>query len=224
MRAILLAPALLSALALALPAQDAAAQMGTPSMVRPQTQPAPRVGPAPALPGLAARRAPAPITGDAATALSPNDALFDAINRGDLSAARDAVGRGANLGARNALGLTPLDAAVDQGRHEIAFYLLSTRDLARAPAPPPPGAAGLSGPPPSAVAANPARREPSAAARAAAATLAGAASQPAVPSRARLWADDGGAARPEIGFLGFDAGRPAGAAPPAGPARRPGRS
>ncbi|WP_372623469.1 ankyrin repeat domain-containing protein [Falsiroseomonas sp.] len=216
-----LAPVLLSALALA--TQDAAAQIsGSPSnSVRAPQQAAPQLGAAPALPGLAARRAPAPIAGDPATTLSPNDALFDAINRGDLPAARDAVARGANLGARNALGLTPLDAAVDQGRHEIAFYLLSTRDLTRAP-PPPPGASALSGPPPAASA--PARREPSAAARTAAAAIAGAAGQPATPATARLWANDGGTPRPGIGFLGFDAGRPEGAAPPAGSARRAGRS
>jgi len=34
-----------------------------------------------------------------------------------------------------------------------------------------------------------------------------------VAARARLFAGDGGAPRPEIGFLGFDAGRPAGAEP-----------
>ncbi|HEV7264697.1 MAG TPA: ankyrin repeat domain-containing protein [Falsiroseomonas sp.] len=211
-----LAPVLLSALALA--TQDAAAQISgsRSNSVRAPQQAAPQLGAAPALPGLSARRAPAPIAGDPAATLSPNDALFDAINRGDLTAARDAVARGANLGARNALGLSPLDAAVDQGRHEIAFYLLSTRDLTRAPPPPPPGAGTLSGPPPAAAAA---RREPSAAAPAAA--IAGAAGQTATPATARLWTNDGGAPRPEIGFLGFDAGRPAGAEPPA--ARRGGR-
>jgi hypothetical protein len=33
---------------------------------------------------------------------------------------------------------------------------------------------------------------------------------------APLWRGDGGAPNPSIGFLGFDAGRPPGAAPPAG--------
>ncbi len=158
---------------------------------------APAPAPAPALPGLAARRPPAPIQADPTANLSPNAALFDAVNRGDLAAARDAVARGANLEARNALGLTALDAAVDQGRNEIAFYLLSARDLSRGPAPAP-APARLGGQPPA-----PALRpEPR---RTAAAAPAG----PAIPRNARLWANDGGSPRPEIGFLGFDAGRPA---------------
>ncbi len=157
--------------------------------------PAPTLAPAPALPGLAARRAPAPIQADPNANLSPNAALFDAVNRGDLAAARDAVARGANLEARNALGLTALDAAVDQGRNEIAFYLLSARDLSRGPAAAP-GPASLGAPPP---AARPEPRRSAAAAPPA----------PAVPRNARLWANDGGSPRPEIGFLGFDAGRPA---------------
>ncbi|MFZ4407054.1 MAG: hypothetical protein ACOYOH_06925 [Paracraurococcus sp.] len=38
----------------------------------------------------------------------------------------------------------------------------------------------------------------------------------------RLWAGDGGAPLPDIGFLGFDAGRPAGAvAPASAPTLRP---
>ena len=86
--------------------------------------------PPPALPGLAARRAPEPIPGDPNANLAPTAALFDAINRGDLAAARDAVARGARLEERNVLGLTPIDAAVDQGRNDILFYLLSTRGTA----------------------------------------------------------------------------------------------
>jgi hypothetical protein len=178
------------------------AQGARPQQARPQT------GPAPALPGLAARRAPAPIEADPNANLPPTAALFDAINRGDIAAARDAVARGASVDAQNQLGLTPLDAAVDQGRNEIAFYLLSARDLSRTPPPPPEprGAAALNQPPTRPVPRSPARRE-------AAAPVA--AAGPAAPGGARLWAGDGGAPRPEIGFLGFDAGRPAGAAPPA---------
>ena len=199
-------PRLLAALLLplAFAGREAAAQAGGPGMIRDQTPRSQPVGPAPALPGLAARRAPAPIPGDPAATLAPNAALFDAVARGDLTAARDAVGRGANADARNALGLTALDAAVDQGRHDIAFYLLSARDIARGPAPAPP-AAGLAGPPGAA----PARSQPRREAAPARAQPVAAAS----PSAARLWSGDGGAPRPEIGFLGFDAGRPAGAAP-----------
>jgi ankyrin repeat protein len=187
-------------------------------MVRPQQQQRPQVGPAPALPGLAARRAPAPIEADPNANLPPTAALFDAINRGDLPAAREAVSRGASLDAQNQLGLTPLDAAVDQGRNEIAFYLLSARDLSRTPPlpPEPAGTAGLNQPPARPASRSPARREVAEPAALGAAT----------PRGARLWAGDGGTARPEIGFLGFDAGRPAGATPPpeaASQARRGGR-
>jgi ankyrin repeat protein len=215
MRALRLAPLPLF-LALVLP--EAALAQG---MIRPQQQTAPTTAPAPALPGLAARRPPAPIAGDPSANLSPNAALFDAISRGDLPAARDAVSRGANLEARNQLGLTPVDAAVDQGRNEIAFFLLSARDVSRgapAAAPAAPTGAALGAPPPAPAPRSPARRE---------AVPAGtAAAPPAAPRAARLWAGDGGAPRPEIGFLGFDAGRPAGAEPPAaqpGPTRRAGR-
>lgn len=218
MRAALALPALLVALPMALAAPAALAQ----GMPRAPQQVVPQQGPAPALPGLAARRAPAPIAGDPSAVLSPNAALFDAIARGDLAAARDAVGRGANIEARNALGLTPLDAAVDQGRHEIAFYLLSARDLAGTPAPvatPAPGS--LSGPP--AGTAPRSTPAPSRAAQSAAASLAGASGRAAAPSTAPLWAGNGGAPQPAIGFLGFDAGRPPGATPPAAARARPGR-
>lgn len=60
--------------------------------------------------------------------MSPNEALFDAVNRGDLAGARDALGRGADIEARNVLGLTALDLAVDLGRNELTFLLLSLRE------------------------------------------------------------------------------------------------
>jgi len=180
-----------------------------PGMIRPQQQQAPTIGAAPALPGLAVRRAPGPAAATVdPTELSPNAALFDAIARGDLGAARDAVGRGASIGARNQLGLTPLDSAVDHGRSDIVFYLLSTRDTTRGPVISEP-ASGRPAPQPALSAPRPApQRE--------------AAPAPSVPRSAELWAGNGGAARPEAGFLGFDAGRPAGATPP--PAPRGGRS
>ncbi|HEY8611018.1 MAG TPA: ankyrin repeat domain-containing protein [Roseomonas sp.] len=208
--------------------------------------PPPSAGPAsrpppPALPGLAGRRAAEPIPAETpGINLSPNDALFDAVNRGDLGAAREAMARGADLNARNQLGLTPVDAAVDQGRNEIAFYLLSARGSSgggpiTAPTEPTPapsarrGRAGrevpaaLGGPAgtederptrPSGLLSDPPRRGASSSAA------------PAAPIRAQLFAGDGGTPRPEIGFLGFDAGRPAGAEPlpestrPTAPGRR----
>jgi hypothetical protein len=192
----------------------ALAQMAAPP--RAQTAPGPRPPP-PALPGLATRRAPEPIPGDPTQNLAPNAALFDAITRGDLAAVRDAVARGANLEARNVLGLTPVDAAVDQGRHEIAFYLLSAR-----------GASGggrsdplpdsLPSAPPSASAQPAPPAAPRAPMNVPPAVAAGMAQEAAASRSARLWAGDGGAPVPERGFLGFDAGRPAGSAPaPAAP-------
>jgi hypothetical protein len=216
-------PLLPAILLSALPAGGAMAQMSrdTPGMIPQRGQAAPQQPAAPALPGVVGRRTPAPIAAEpSAAGLSPNAALFDAINRGDLAAVRDAVGRGANLEARNGLGLTPIDAAVDQGRTDISFYLLSARDMSRSP-PLPADSADLATPPASPAARTPARVP---AAQAALSAAASAAAAPVTPRTARLWANDGGAPRPELGFLGFDAGRPAGANPPAeSAARRPGR-
>jgi hypothetical protein len=174
-----------------------------------------------ALPGLTARGTIEPIPADPNANLAPTPALFDAINRGDLYAARDAVARGADPDATNVLGLTPLDAAVDQGRNEIMFFLLSVR-----------GARPVGGPSEETRSAfrsqpavpqaptrpgRPARTPVDASSSVAAPRL----PAPALPASPRLWAGDGGAARPEIGFLGFDAGRPAGSGPAPGPAATP---
>ncbi|MBM3592653.1 MAG: ankyrin repeat domain-containing protein [Alphaproteobacteria bacterium] len=175
--------------------QPAAAQFAAPP-----GQPGARQQRPPALPGLAARRAPDPIPADESANLSPTPALFDAITRGDLAAARDAVNRGADLNGRNALGLTPTDWAVDQGRNDILFYLLSAR-----------GMAGSSGPS-NARSAAAARAEQERAERAAqqeALRLSRLGPRaPSVSIKPRLFANDGGAAQLEAGFLGFDAGRP----------------
>lgn len=229
-----LPPLLLAGTLLALLATPALAQGIGRSAPPPPGAPTVRPPP-PALPGLAGRRALEPIPSDTPSAsLSPNAALFDAITRGDLPAAREAMGRGADLNARNQLGLTPIDAAVDQGRNEIAFYLLSARGSAgsgptMAPAEPEPAPAARRGrggreAPPAPVAAEedapPARGgsplyEPPRRGAPPAAPLA---------LRPRLFAGDGGAPRPEIGFIGFDAGRPAGAEPPPEAAQRPERA
>jgi ankyrin repeat protein len=202
-RILLLAPLALTLL----PDGPAMAQFSGPP---PEAQRAAPRAPA-ALPGIAARRAPEPIPGDPNANLSPTAALFDAINRGDLPAARDAVNRGASLQERNVLGLTPIDAAVDQGRNEILFFLLSARGATR-PAPVPPEA--------SLSPAQRAARDRAAAAEAARSAQAAGGGRgprgPAPPTRPRLFANDGGAARPEAGFLGFDAGRVSGSAPARG--------
>ena len=86
------------------------------------------VAPPPAIPGAQPDADAAVIPADKVAAeLSPNDALFDAINRGDLGAAKDAVNRGAQLDAHNVLGQTPTDAAIDLSRNDITFLLLSLR-------------------------------------------------------------------------------------------------
>src|SRR5580704_12595499 len=101
------------ALAAALAATPAAAQLDGVTRAQksrmpgqaPNTTPAP----APALPGAAPRQDQA-IPSDRPTAeMSPNDLLFDAINRGDVGDAREALARGADAGARNVLGLTPVE-------------------------------------------------------------------------------------------------------------------
>jgi ankyrin repeat protein len=174
----------------------------------PQGQPGAQPPRPPALPGLAARRAPEPIPADESANLSPTPALFDAITRGDLATARDAVNRGADLNGRNALGLTPVDWAVDQGRNDILFFLLSSR-----------GMAGGSSGPGNARSAAAARAEQERAERAAREEALRLARQnaargggaPSISLKPRLFANDGGAPQLEAGFLGFDAGRPAGA-------------
>ncbi len=86
------------------------------------------VAPPPAIPGAQPDADAAVIPADKVAAeLTPNDALFDAINRGDLAAAKDAVNRGAQLDAHNVLGQTPTDAAIDLSRNDITFLLLSLR-------------------------------------------------------------------------------------------------
>ncbi|WP_149539821.1 ankyrin repeat domain-containing protein [Siccirubricoccus phaeus] len=202
---------------LALPSSEAAAQFGgNRARNRPTAAAPPERPPPPALPGLQYRNAPEAIPADPnAGDLSPNAALFDAINRGDMAAARDAVARGADIESRNVLGLTPIDSAVDQGRTEIMFYLLSIRTgLRGAPAP-------AEGPPTRATAAPPPARMPARREAAAPAT-----DRPPAPvpeaRNPRLWAGDGGAPIPAIGFLGFDAGRPA-VAPPAAASAPAGR-
>jgi hypothetical protein len=135
--------------------------------------------------------------------VSPTQLLFDAISVGNTDVVREAIARGANLNARNVLGQRPVDLAIDVGRSDIAFTLLSLMRAGEPPrAQPLPPDAGAGGRAPAAR-----RAEP-----------------PPVPARPRtpvLWANDGGAPQPEIGFLGFDASRPEGTRAPAASGRRP---
>jgi hypothetical protein len=184
-------------LVLALAPEGAQAQFGQGGAGRSAAPPpvaAPRPPP-PALPGLQGRPRTGPAPAERSPAdMNPNDALFDGIARGDIDTVRDAVQRGADLRARNALGLTPIDAAVDQGRPEITFFLLSVR-----------GGAGMAsqGPPPEALAPpGRTRREPPVRAEPAPRVAEAA---PALPRGPTLpIRTDGGEPIPAIGFLGFD--------------------
>jgi hypothetical protein len=126
--------------------------------------------------------------------LKPNEALFDAINRGDLAAAREALGRGADLTARNVLGLTPVDLSVDLGRNDITFVLLSLRGAA-----PPNAAAAGKGQAAAASAKVAAKAKP---APTPVARAAPAAAAPAPPPQ-RFVGGDPGTPVPQAGFLGF---------------------
>ena len=148
-----------------------------------------------------------------ATDMPPTEALFDAINRGDLAGVREALGRGADIQGHNVLGLTPLELSVDLGRNSISFLLLSLRGGAGygdGQAPPRRTADANATAAPArqsaaerraeAAAERQARREQQDAARTAARA-------PASPRNPALFAGNGGAPAPNAGFLGFDAAR-----------------
>jgi hypothetical protein len=150
-----------------------------------------------AIPGAKARQPAAPAT-RAVIDMNPTDALFDAIDRGDIASARDALNRGADLNGINVLGMTPMELSVDLGRNDISFLLLSMRgdDPGRGSR-----ASSRSKQPPI-LAGTPAGGKKSAAAgKAATAPAKVAAEKPtALP---KLWSNDGGAPQPNAGFLGF---------------------
>ena len=157
----------------------------------------------PALPG--SRAEPTAVVPPSKTAadMPPTEALFDAVNRGDLASAKDAIGRGADINGTNVLGLTPLELAVDLGRNEISFLLLSLRGGA--------GYSTASGPArPAPAPKPPSRAERLAAERAERATRTRqSAAEPvaSAPQTVRLFSGNGGAPAPQAGFLGFDSGR-----------------
>ena len=151
-----------------------------------------------ALPGARTEKnEPAPAS-RIASDMAPNEALFDGINRGDMVYVKDAISRGADLNARNILGLTPVDLSVDLGRTDITFLLLSMR-----------GSGGSGGPPTGSgqsvksllQATAKAELKPAKAARAARDVA------PSPPSKPKLFANDGGAPVPNAGFLGFGSQR-----------------
>ena len=102
------------------------AATGFQPIVKPDSTAAPQQAPASALPGARPGRGAAAADKSVAD-LAPNDALFDAINRGDIGEARDAINRGADIRAENVLGMTPLELSIDLSRNDITFMLLSLR-------------------------------------------------------------------------------------------------
>jgi hypothetical protein len=170
----------------------------TPSAKGARANATPRVAPqAAALPGSKSEKFPAAPAERAATEMGPNEALFDSINRGDLKAARDAIGRGAELDSQNILGMTPMELSVDLGRNDISFLLLSLRgaDSAKTARTADKGSAKAAAAKPTA----PAKPASQPAAQIAKAPM------PAAPTPPRQFASDGGAPIPNAGFLGFNA-------------------
>jgi ankyrin repeat protein len=141
--------------------------------------------------------------------MEPTEALFDAINRGDIASARDAINRGADMNGVNILGMTPMELSVDLGRNDISFLLLSNRGedsgrgsravgrdaSASPPAHAPAGKVAQGASRPSAVG----KPVPNKAAQAM--NIPVAAKPVATP---KLFANDGGTPLPSAGFLGFD--------------------
>jgi hypothetical protein len=157
-----------------------------------------------AIPGSKPREAAAPATRPAGD-MQPTDALFDAINRGDIAAARDALNRGADMNGINVLGMTPMELSVDLGRNDISFLLLSmrgedsdrgSRALGRdTPAPAPTGKTGQAAK----------QAAPGKAVRGKAPANVANSLIPTKPvATPKLFANDGGTPLPSAGFLGFD--------------------
>jgi hypothetical protein len=157
-----------------------------------------------AIPGAKPREPAAPALHPAGD-MQPTDALFDAINRGDIAAARDALNRGAELNGVNILGMTPMELSVDLGRNDISFLLLSMRgeDGGRSARPvgrdaPPPLPAGKTAHSGKGAKVASGKAGPGKAAQANSII-------PAKPiATPKLFANDGGTPLPSAGFLGFD--------------------
>lgn len=184
--AAVLAGVLLPGVALAQAPGGATTPMGAGAQAKPLVAIKPEIQPA-ALPG--ARSAPG--ARDRAmmrpAGLAPNEALFDAVNRGDIGSAREALSRGASTEVRNVLGLSPVELSVDLGRNDITFLLLSMR-----------GSSGSSAPVP--VPVSVAKAVP--VARVAVAPQPARVAAAAVPVR-QVLSSDPGVAAPQAGFLGF---------------------
>ncbi len=144
-----------------------------------------------AIPGAVTDEATA-TSGHISADMEPTAALFDAVNRGDITSAKEALGRGADLGGKNVLGQSPLDMAIDLNRNDITFLLLSMRNSEQGP----PVASVASAQP---VADHVAGGRASRPGRSRNTRLASARR----PAGTGEVADGGGAPKPDVGFLGF---------------------
>ena len=173
----------------------------------PDTSKAPVVQP-PALPGAASNADTVAPATKVPSDLSPNEALFDSVNRGDIGAARDALNRGAELDARNILGMTPVELSVDLGRRDITFLLLSYRGVDSPTGPSSASAGRAAGPAPMGKEAKASRAGHAAVVPVKAVVASKTVTPPAAAEAPHLFADDGGTPVPSDGFLGFNAARP----------------
>lgn len=175
-------------------AQSMSGAPGKPNIIgKPQEKA--KIAPPPAVPGATARPGTVTPADRTAADLPPTEALFDAINRGDILTARDAVGRGADIDVTNLLGLTPLELSVDLSRNDITFMLLSLRGGSSGPAVQKAGAAPV---------VKPGTRQAVARREVKSAGIAAVEAPSPIRQTPALYAGNGGTAVPSAGFLGFD--------------------
>jgi len=191
---LVICPTIAAAQALGTSGEVGIRRRGGPQVAKPEIQP-------PALPGAKSETPVAPAS-RLPSDMSPTDALFDAINRGDIGAVRDALSRGADLQGQNILGLTPLELSVDLGRNDISFLLLSMRGETGRASRAAPQVVTAQPAAPAATAARE-RKRPASGTRITQAQAA----EGQAPAAHPVVADDGGRPIPAAGFLGFDAGR-----------------
>lgn len=162
-----------------------------------QTQ---REAPPPGLPGAQSQPSSAP--SDVPLDVPPTEALFEAINRGDMNMARDSLNRGADINGRNVLGMTPLDLSIDLSRNDITFLLLSLRGQATVSGPP----SAVAAPAPGTAASRAAKKtlaEARVTARRSTTAAARPAGEAASPGSSVRYASVPSTPVPQAGFLGF---------------------
>jgi hypothetical protein len=153
--------------------------------------------PPPAIPGAVTDEETS--TSSHGSDLEPTAALFDAINHGDITGAKEALNRGADINGKNELGMSPLDMSIDLSRNDITFLLLSMRNSEA----PPVASTELASSHVTATDGGDAKggRRHGRHGQAVADAIDAPAGKKAKPVR---YAADGGAPKPEIGFLGFN--------------------